>query len=206
MRDSSGLTLIEVILAMAVFSLMLLVVVGGFINVVRLQQSGQASRDTQQNGRFAIEEVMRDSRSASSAVVSPDNGGGNPDTLCLLTNSGIIRYRVDSNRMVRAQTPVIPPSLPQLAAVCNAMDPVASPDRPLTSGGVRVVDFQVGIVQEPPSPTVNPVPTVDVSLTVASADPTLFNPGTNNCNPSIIGSQFCSVTTLRSAATLRGIQ
>src|SRR5262249_28156495 len=64
LKSESGFTLIEYILALAIFSLMLLIIVGGFLNIVHLHQTGLAQRNTQQYSRSGMEEMVRSSRSA----------------------------------------------------------------------------------------------------------------------------------------------
>ena len=76
-QNVSGFTLIELILATAIFSFFLIIALAGYLNVVRLYQNGIASRSTQHNSRFGMEEMVRAVQGAKTATV-PSAG-----TLCL---------------------------------------------------------------------------------------------------------------------------
>jgi len=63
----SGFTLVEISLAMAIFTFMLLVVSLAYINIARLYSASTAARNVQQNNRFAMEQMSRVARTSNSA-------------------------------------------------------------------------------------------------------------------------------------------
>lgn len=65
-----GFTLIEISLAMAIFTFMLLVVSLAYINIARLYNASTAARNVQQNNRFAMEQISRVARVAKTATVT----------------------------------------------------------------------------------------------------------------------------------------
>jgi len=65
-----GMTLVELIVAMAIFTVVLLVAVGAFINMNNLRAVALSSRESQQKLRLAIEMISRYSRQAEKIVLS----------------------------------------------------------------------------------------------------------------------------------------
>lgn len=192
----AGFSLVELLLAMAVFSFMLLIITAGFINVVRIQQSGVASRSTQQSARLVLDSLMKDVRAASVARVRET---GQNDALCLDTGGQTLEYAVDSNGDLRVA------SIGSLAASSACPVPVIDSSwRRLGDSPVKTTQFNVVGTD----PVNSGLGTVMVTLTlvarsnldVLNTDPVL--PGTR-CEPGS-GAQFCSVTTLSSTASLRG--
>jgi len=198
MNNEAGFTLIELLMAMTVFSFMLLIVTAGFLQVVRIQQSGIASRTTQQNARLVLDQLMKDVRSGATA-----SAGGTVQLgyLCLAKGSQTLEYAVDAAGNLRVGT------VANLAAGAACPTPPASylsldgsAWRTLNDTGVKVTQF--GVVATPPSPP--GLGTAMVTLTMVSRNnlAALDAAGTH-CLPGA-GAQFCAVTTLSSGATLRG--
>jgi len=79
-HNAAGFTLIELILALALFSFVLLIVTIGLIQIIHLYQSGLAARNAQANSRTAFEEISRLSRDVSSVQVI---GAGDIMAVCL---------------------------------------------------------------------------------------------------------------------------
>lgn len=72
-RKERGFTLIELIFAMAGFSVMLIVAVSGFLNAVAIYNQANVSRDNQQQVRRTMEQIGAHIRSAKQSTVKPDN-------------------------------------------------------------------------------------------------------------------------------------
>lgn len=189
-RDQTGFTMIELLMAMAVFSFMLMIVSAGFIQVVRIHQSGIASRTTQQNSRLVIDAVMKDVRiSASAASANP----GQLNWLCLAKGSQTLEYAVDTSGNLRVG--VIPNPAPGTCPV-----PTFTGWGTLNDAGVIVTQFAV--VTTPAVDT--GLGTAMVTLTMASRNNlNALDPTRTQCLPGS-GSQFCAVTTVSSGAALRG--
>ena len=68
-----GMTLIEIVISMTLFSVAALVAVYTFTSIVQLQQKGATQRMVQQNSRYIIETISREVRDGISVDVQ-DNG------------------------------------------------------------------------------------------------------------------------------------
>ncbi len=91
-RKERGFTLIELIFAMAGFSVMLIVAVSGFLNAVAIYNQANVSRDNQQQVRRTMEQIGADIRSAKKSAVKSDT---NQAVLCLEggTAGGVVYYK-----------------------------------------------------------------------------------------------------------------
>ncbi len=191
LRHQQGFTLVELIIAMAVFSFMMVIVSAGFIQVVRIHQSGIASRTTQQNARLVIDAIMKDVRqSALAATANP----GQLNWLCLARGSQTLEYAVDGSGNLRVGAIATPASGTCPAPVFN------STWRTLNDPAVTVTQFAVTTTP----PTQPGLGTTMVTLTLASRNNLdALDATKTRCLPGA-GSQFCAVTTLNSGAALRG--
>ncbi|HEY6737131.1 MAG TPA: prepilin-type N-terminal cleavage/methylation domain-containing protein [Candidatus Saccharimonadia bacterium] len=184
----AGFTLIELILAMAVFSMMLLIIVNGFITVVHLHNSAMALNDAQDNARSAMDQVTQAVRNAS-PTADPVVQGSAPvgATLCLQSDTGpeVIFY-VTGTTLYRADG-------------CTAR----LNQQALTNANVMVTNFDPTVIHATGS--AGSKADVEVSLTVAT------NNGTTNgapgeavqCGVGTSTQTFCSVVTLKSGVTPR---
>ncbi len=189
--NQTGFTLIELLMAMTVFSFMLLIVSAGFIQVVRIHQSGIASRATQQNARLVLDSIMKNVRvSASAASANP----GQRNWLCIAKGSQTLEYAVDPTGNLRQGTIANPAPGTCPAPVFNATW------RTLNDSAVMVTQFAVTT-----TPAVDPgLGTAMITLTVVSRNNlNALDPTQTRCLPGS-GSQFCAVTTVSSGSALRG--
>src|SRR5688500_10704829 len=95
-RKSSGFTLVELIVALAFFSFMLLIVSAGFLQIGRIYQSGVSLRRTQQAARSVTTEIAREVRGASS--ISSVSG---VDRLCLERGSNVVDFVRSEYRLLK---------------------------------------------------------------------------------------------------------
>jgi prepilin-type N-terminal cleavage/methylation domain-containing protein len=193
-RHSSdkGFTLIELLLAMAVFSFMLLIVVAGFINIVRLHNEALAANLAQDNARVAIDAMVKDVRDSSGPIL-PGAGPGN--ILCLSSSSqaNVIYYTAPTpppnsySVLYRANTD----------ALCSTKTSVEA----ITSPSVNVADFTATVT----SNMNNPKKDVNLSITLGSNNLTTGSTSGKNlaCGTTIQDRAFCSVVTLTSGAISR---
>ncbi len=84
-RRQDGFTLIELLVAMTVFSFMLLIIVVGFINIVRLHNQALAANLAQDNARTAMDTMVQAVRD-STGIVRPT--AGSSTVLCLNSSAG----------------------------------------------------------------------------------------------------------------------
>lgn len=194
--SQQGFTLVELLVAMSIFSFMLLIVSISFIGIVHISQAGQASATTQHSARIISETIQRQLRSAETATVADDVSPG-IKRLCLYYGSTWYEYAVDGAGDLRLG--IIPSaadcaSTPALASWTQVNDANTTVRQflplvdvlPGQSGGLVTLKLSMTGAGISTSETVIDAATSDVSCA----------PGPNN--------QFCSVTRLVTASQLRG--
>jgi prepilin-type N-terminal cleavage/methylation domain-containing protein len=183
LRKSDGFTMIELLVAMAVFSFMLVIIVVGFINIVKMHNQALASNMSQDNARTAMDELVRSVRD-STGVVTPAPGVPS-STLCLANASGPQNtYYVTGGILYRASD------------CASRANPVA-----VTNSSVQVANF-IATVKTAGADILKPQ--VELTITVASNNGTTTGSGaTVACGPSSADRAFCSAITLTSGAVPR---
>ena len=188
-----GFTLVELVVAMAVFSMMLVIIVAGMINIVRMHNEAMASNLAQDNARGAIDELVRGIRnSAGVDWANTNNGGVNGTTrLCLkLANSPGTEYWVMNVSGVL--------TLFRHNGGCTT-----------GASGVAVTDPVVNVQDFKVTPTTSTTvgfarQEVHISVTIASSNGTTTGSGAGTtCSASTSAREFCSVVTLTSGAVPR---
>lgn len=179
----AGFTLVEISLAMAIFTFMLLVVSMAYINIARLYNAGTAARNAQQNNRFAMEQISRVGRTSIAATATP--------TSICFTNSATVFYlkSVDANSPYKNE-------LHQARSQkgCSDQSQLVS-DTTLTSAG----NYAAKITSDRSSSG-----TITVSLWMVSRTDLLKTvDDTLQCKQTS-GSEFCAVNKLTTTVELRG--
>lgn len=180
----AGFTLVELIIAMAIFSLLLLLITSGIVQIMRIYQSGVASRRTQAAARLTMETITRDVRSSLNAVAAANS-------ICL-EGGETVRYVYDSvNNSLLRQT---------LNGACAGGTSTAATAIIDGSGdsNTQLRQFDNVIITDGDG---NPA-SVQITLLVTTGADDLFS-GTA-CLPGQ-GSQFCSSTQFTNAVSLRGV-
>ncbi len=182
-RGERGFTLIELLVAMSVFSFMLVIVVTGFINIVRLHDEALAANLAQDNARVAMDELVRGVRNSTGAASA--TGTGASGVLCLNSLTGLpVAYYVQGGVLMRAND-------------CAAHSNPAA----ITSSSVFVSDFTPAQLSQGPK-VVRPL--VQMSVTVGSNNGTTAGSGAAlTCGSTNADRTFCSVVTLTSEAAPR---
>ncbi len=193
-EDSRGFTLVELLVAMTVFSFMLLIITVGFINIVHIHNQAVAANNAEDNGRTALDEVVRAIRN-SSGMSSIANG---PNvTLCLEKPDGgqqTVYY-------VPPHVSTSPGILTRGSSDTCDMPPAGDPSvQAITSDVVTVSDFTATS-----SSAGTAKPPVNLSLTVASNNGTagVGSGASVQCGPTAADRTFCSTVTLKSSAVPR---
>lgn len=102
-RFKKGITLIEAVVGMAIFVTVVTVAVGGFVALVRLQRKSLIMRETQQNGRIALEIIAKDARQAT--TINSITSTSTNSSLNITTPSGIVIISWDKTNLVIMRTP-----------------------------------------------------------------------------------------------------
>lgn len=176
----SGFTLIEITLAMAIFTFMLLVVSMAYINIARLYNANMAARSVQQNNRFAMEQISRTARMASAATqVNSDGKQG----VCFTARTGSQLFYIQNNE------------LRQETVNCDQNGP-SNGYKTLSSAGTYAVRMDVNT---------EAARLVTISLWMASKTDLVGTVDASGlqCKPGA-GSEFCAVNKLTTTLELRG--
>lgn len=180
-RRQSGFTLTELILAMAVFSFMLMLVLGVVLLIFQMYSRGNASRDVQQNARQAMETIVRTARLAK-AVAIVDDASDDSQKICLRTgNENWQEFYVGTIGGSTAPTILTGAS----NSSCSAT-PASS--TPIISGSVQVAQLTATKVDN----------SLIIDLSIAS-DASLVDDN-NQCPDT---NQVCAVTSLESSVDMR---
>lgn len=191
-----GFTLVELLLAMALFSFMLSILSLGFLQIGRIYQSGVASRSTQQTSRAIMEDISREVRGASTILVPVDSSTDNE--LCLQTNSQIVRYqRTTDDSLVKAvYSGDCSGNIPAGATKTVLVDPTSANNR-----GLRAQRF----VTKPIKDAANANASVEINLIVSTSQENDLLNANGSCKEGVTGSQFCSSTSLTNTVSIRGV-
>ena len=192
----SGFTLVELLVAMSIFSFMLLIVSVSFIGIVHISQAGQASATTQHSARIISETIQRQLRSAETATVADDVSPG-IKRLCLYYGSTWYEYAVDGGGNLRLGT------IPSASACAST---------PAQGSWAQVNDASTTVRQFYPIVDVlagqrSGLVTLKLAMTGAgiSSSEIVVDPVTSDVSCAAgRNNQFCSVTRLVTASQLRG--
>lgn len=221
LRRQNGFTLVELTIALAIFSALLLVMTSGVLQLYRIYQAGHEIRDTQEAARTVTQAITDDTHnSLAVAVNTPASPPGSPSAICLyqtvqqLTNTltGVEYYVAahDTNgtplsgSLAVHRADVSTPYTIGVAPGCPS--PAAGGhDTVLTSNAVIVHAFQAAAVA-PAAPAVIPE-LITLKMSVESAyaqqpgdyQDDLLNPGFHQCVAQV-NSQYCSITDIQMAA------
>lgn len=182
-----GFTLVELIVAMAFFSFMLLLVSVGYLQINKIYQSGVASRRTQQAARAVHDDIAREVRAASSInVVSTDR-------LCVEGHQTIDYVRNTDNSLDKRSYHGSCASPPAVFTETTLIGKDGN-----LSGNVVIREFKAeGIVND-----LDEIVSAIVTLQVTTGAEDFFTGAP--CDPTKTGTQFCATTKLTNTISLRG--
>ena len=179
-QHEHGFSLIELLVAMAVFSFILLIIVVGFINIVQLRNQALASNMAQDNARTAMNELVRAVRDYQGVVGAPT--AGPLGTICLSKVGGqSSSYKIVSSVLTRY----------------DGCGPTATFSQSITSSSMSVVFFEA-VPETMGSNIVKPQ--IKITVSVASNNGTATG---GVCNDNNHDRNFCSTATLTSGAVPR---
>ncbi len=200
-----GFTLVELVVAMAVFSMMLLIIVTGFTNIIRMHDEAVASNSAQDSARGAMDTLVSAIRDSDNVTAICDDTNTNcttpatpTETLCLTDAAGAqedffyVGNGSDGTSGVMYQADTC-----SLGAG-NGAQGITDPDVDVTNFSAAVQSVGPAIVK----------PEVQVSLSVGSNNgTTVTNTGPSGsvttCANNNSDREFCSVVTLTSGAVPR---
>lgn len=178
-KNSLGYTLVELILAVALFSFVLVIVTAGIINVFRLYQQGAVSRSVQQSTRFAMDDMVRTGRLATNVENIANS------TVCFTFPSKKVRFYMLNNGLYKDEIG---------ASTDCAAGTVASIS--LLPSEVKAASF-ISLI------TTRTTKSIQIILAASSQNAIL---DANFKCDATLNNQFCAAASLESAVSLRGGQ
>jgi prepilin-type N-terminal cleavage/methylation domain-containing protein len=216
-KNQKAFTIVELLIATSVFSLVLLTALAGFMQIGRLFYKGVSTTATQNAAKQIIQDI---SGAVQNAPSTPSSGSGKYSYFCV----GSTRYTYNLGHQIDLSKPAdyTPPKSATLPAGTGNFGLIkdtlpgpsacATPCWPQASCKIGELVFQKDMIELmgqnmrlslfniSSKPSVGP-DFYDISLTIAYGDDTLLNnpsSTTPTCIDNIPGGQFCSVTTLSS--------
>jgi len=199
LKGQQGYTLVELILALALFNFVLLIVTVGYLTIVHIHENGVATRNAEQNNRFGVEELVRASRAANGYVIGVDPAT-HQNTLCLYGSGNPMEFYVSTDGHLHQA--ILNPNWAD-KTVCPPKDSsgalVAKPyDKAISSDDVIILNFNLT--------QVNVNDSFMLDMTIGTRGNQFDSHNNNNCDPTQPGAQFCASTRIHTAVTLRGGQ
>lgn len=151
-----GFTLIEIIIAMSIFSLSMVVLTMSFVGLVRTQRIAASDRATQQNARSIIEDIVRNTRSSKDVIECKNING--TDALILDRSKPLIYYRNSAGGLVRADA---------IDTACPTSSTVPAGEV-LTADVVTADAFNIRIINDPPPPATPESIAVELEVNLVS--------------------------------------
>lgn len=178
--QQAGFTLVEIMLAMAIFTFMLLVVSLAYINIARLYSASTAARNVQQNNRFAMEQISRVARTSTTVTPSNADAQGSLSSLCFGKSNDLFYVVNGELRQAKVTNCAAQPTTYQT----------------LSSPGVSVARMEMDD---------SVAGTVTIRLWMTSRVDLLntSNPSNLSCKAGA-GSEFCAINKLVTTVELRG--
>jgi prepilin-type N-terminal cleavage/methylation domain-containing protein len=182
----SGFTIIEVLLAMAIFSFVMITIITAFTQIIRSYRKGVVSQRTQESTREIVDLVSKEARGSSE--VSTKTIGANKKLLCF--GSSVFAYDKITKTL----------SLGSKGSDCK-VDPGA---KNIVNKELDVLDFDVKVIRAGGLPA-GTVLGINLEVLVGTDNgPDSLIDSSNSCDPSKAGAQFCSTSKLETSIGLRG--
>jgi len=193
--NQKGFTVIELMIATTVFSVILLLCTYGILSVGRMYYKGITSARTQEAARLIIEEVSRDIQFSGGSPVS--NLGATSSAYCI----GTKRYSFNIGTKLTASNHVL---LADNVVACNSVSPQALDGSAIAAGSRELMGLNMRLASFSITP-VNAGGSYSVKVKVVYGDDDLVT-GTGDtlaCVSSGSGRQFCSVSELNTIVQKR---
>ncbi len=103
-KSGAGFTLVELLIAMAVFSLIVVAMSATAVSVIKSQRKGFALQNSQETARYILESISKEIRMS---VINSADSGGSPVNILGITNAKpliisltiLIRYFIVEGRL-----------------------------------------------------------------------------------------------------------
>lgn len=190
-NNQKGFTIVELIIASAVFSMVLLVVVFGMLQIARVYYKGVTLMRTQENARSIIDEISRDIQ-FSGGRIQPVTLASPSNFFCIGDKRySFITGKQLANPVTDASDEVVHVLVADTDAACaggqNLSGALSTGSRELVAPNIRIASL-----------TVTDLGTSNlyfISLRLVYGDKDLLTGSMDGCK-NVTGSQFCAVSEL----------
>lgn len=189
--NSRGFTIVELLIATVIFSLVLLIITAAIIQFSRVYYKGVITSRTQEVARIIVEDAAKSAQFSAGGVTSGTAGGYN--ARCL--GDRRFNYILDQP-LVGSQTHVLTVDNESSCGAYNSTSTLPSDAVELLGENMRLSNFVVTGVGD----------TVRIRATIAyggNDDLDRTDPLNPVCRPVILGGQFCAVSTIETTVNKR---
>ena len=187
-RDQSGFTIIEILLAMAIFSFVMITIITAFTQIIRSYRKGVVSQRTQESTREIVDLISKEARNSSDVEVKTAGGGASLVRL-LCFNNTVFEYRKAGKTLKQRSSEDCVSSTAGESVVSDELD---------------VLDFVADDKSSVNGTKLGFNLTIAVGTDNGTGGAGLLDSTGKVCDPSKAGSQFCSTSSLTTSIGLRG--
>lgn len=214
----NGFTIIELLVATAVFSIVMLIMTAGILHISKMYYQGVLQARAQDTARTVVDEIGESIRYSTgtylqgSSVVGPNIDPGNPDTGYFCLGGRRYTYAIDrqvksaptsgTRQKLHALWVDQPAGGCSLASGPENLDAPAAGGRELLSENMRLTQF---VVEPVAAGAVPDGYTIRISIAYGDDD-LLYQEGSEpqkRCDPTVGGKEFCAVSTISETVTKR---
>ncbi len=199
-KYQSGFTIIELMIATAVFSVVLILCTTGMIQIGRMYYKGVISTRTQEAARSIIEEVSRSIQFGGGQVILPS--GTNPDRFCIDDQ----RYSFVTGKQVTDGAPT--PTQTRNALVVDsdpscsiASPPIDSAVYSLPANSRQLVPVNMRLARLSIEDKGDGL--YKITVRIAHGDDDLLNVSQDECIGLNVATQFCAISELTTTVKKR---
>ncbi len=188
-NDQSAFTIVELILALAIFGFVMVIITTGFTQIMRSYRQSLVSQRTQEAGRELINQLLKQAHTAKTLTITDAAGGDPIQYLCL----GDIQYQYNADQNTLEQ------GSNTAGGACNSPT-TTSPV--IDQEGLQVSRFDIEAVESPSDKLLG----FNVDLILATSENSLLKPGAEACNPAVSGAHFCATTRITTSIGVRTLE
>ena len=190
-KSQSGFTIIEILLAMAIFSFVMITIITAFSQIIRSYRKGVVSQRTQEATRQVVDLVSKEARVSTEISVGVYGTGVNKVNILCFKNGSQFEYKANNHTLKQGSS----------SPSCNSLDPLAR--NVVDKKELDVLKFKPSIKSTSGTPPVTLGINLEVSVGTNNGPDSLMNAAKTACDPLKAGSQFCSISSLKTSIGLR---
>ncbi|TAK89020.1 prepilin-type N-terminal cleavage/methylation domain-containing protein [Patescibacteria group bacterium] len=214
LKKQGGFTFIELIIAMALFSFVLVIISGTILQLYKIYQATVGIRNTQQTARLVVEELARESRGAAALTVVNGPAGYGQTTASsgtVSTQHDVVCFYTSDDREQGVMFYTLSTGQNQQEIWKQSLGKNDSCQRPASSSGERIANadnvsflrFQV-VATGSDLVTFRMTVASTNALQPADLDPSTVDPNNVICR-GVFAAQWCSITNVSTSIALRGV-